>query len=100
MSIRFVCVRCAKVYRARDEAAGGRFTCKNCGQALRIPEAPESHGKEALAQRPDPPEPEPPSEPADWHVQPPAERPPDALPDWLLAPPQTVAKAPGGVATE
>jgi hypothetical protein len=84
--IRFVCVRCAKVYRAKDDAGGGKFTCRNCGQVLRVPLAPSSHQREAVAQLLEPPglPPEPTApQTGDWHLQPP---PADALPDWLLAP--------------
>ena len=43
MAIIFKCRRCGKRYKVRDEAAGKRFECKECGQKVRVPTPKETH---------------------------------------------------------
>ncbi len=49
--IAFRCVRCRTDYEAPNSSGGKICTCDNCGQRLRIPEAPPDHQRVARAMR-------------------------------------------------
>ncbi len=48
MAIVFKCRRCGKRYKVRDEAAGKRIECKECGQKVRVPTPKETHTDDDL----------------------------------------------------
>jgi len=63
--IRFACPACSKVYKAGDELAGRKTTCKSCGAIVVIPERPIQEVLYGTALPPEgmvesTPEPEPP----------------------------------------
>jgi len=41
MAIKFFCVHCGKEYRVKDEAAGKKGECTECGSVIEVPAAPE-----------------------------------------------------------
>lgn len=43
MTIKVSCDICAKKYKVRDEAAGKRMRCKECGETITIPEPESDH---------------------------------------------------------
>jgi|GEM_PF-2386380 len=43
MTIKVSCGICGKVYKVRDDAAGKRLRCKECGETIKIPEPETEH---------------------------------------------------------
>jgi len=48
MAIIFKCRQCGKRYKVRDEAAGKRVECKECGQKMRVPTPKETHADDDI----------------------------------------------------